>query len=154
MEGEEGAPAPGRIGGRSPPPAPHQEQRRSQHQRDESHHLLGQDSGPPVRNEQMIQSRGEDPRAEGIVLALRGSTGDGLDVRERRRCVDGDLLALRLIDWLRREKMEEDIARTPMQQIRRALTSIEGIAEGIESRTVRVRVDRKSGPLPLRERMN
>jgi uncharacterized protein (DUF433 family) len=66
--------------------------------------------------------------------------------RERvKRWSFADLLALRLIDWLRRDKTEEDIARTPMQQIRRALTSIEGIAEGIESRTVRVRVDRNSG---------
>lgn len=53
-----------------------------------------------------------------------------------------DLLALRLIDWLRRDKPEEEIPRTSMSRIRKALSSVEAFGERVEERSVKVTVDR------------
>jgi len=58
-----------------------------------------------------------------------------------------DLLGLRLIDWLRREKPDLEIPRTSMHKIRRALTSLESFGERLEARSLRVSVDRRGGIL-------
>lgn len=53
-----------------------------------------------------------------------------------------DLLALRLIDWLRRDKPKEKAPRIPMSKIRQALSSVESFGERVEDRSVKVTVDR------------
>jgi uncharacterized protein (DUF433 family)/DNA-binding transcriptional MerR regulator len=54
-----------------------------------------------------------------------------------------DLLALRLIDWLRRDKpKDENAPKIPMRQIRRALSSVESFGERVKDRSVKVTVDR------------
>lgn len=52
-----------------------------------------------------------------------------------------DLIALRLIDWLRRDKPEERIARTSMNKIRQALATVESFGERVKDRSVKVTVD-------------
>ncbi len=56
-----------------------------------------------------------------------------------------DLLGLRLIDWLRQDKPEIRIPRTPMAAIRRALGSVESFGEHLREHSLRVWVDRKGG---------
>lgn len=55
-----------------------------------------------------------------------------------------DVLALRLVDWLRHEKGEE-FSATSMHKIRRALSRIEQLGERLEAQGCRVWVDRKGG---------
>ncbi|MGH2663739.1 MAG: DUF433 domain-containing protein [Actinomycetota bacterium] len=52
-----------------------------------------------------------------------------------------DLLALRLIDWLRHDKPEEKIPKTSMRKIRQALSTVEAFGERVEDRSVKVSVD-------------
>jgi len=56
-----------------------------------------------------------------------------------------DLLGLRLIDWLRQDKPEIKIPRSPMAQIRRALASVESFGERLQEHNVRVWVDKRGG---------
>ena len=56
-----------------------------------------------------------------------------------------DLLGLRLIDWLRQDKPEVHIPRTPMAAIRRALGSVELFSEHLREHSLRVWVDRRGG---------
>lgn len=62
-----------------------------------------------------------------------------------------DVLALRLIDWLRHEKGEE-FSATSMHRIRRALAQMEELGERLESRRCRVWVDRRGGIMIGEER--
>jgi uncharacterized protein (DUF433 family) len=52
-----------------------------------------------------------------------------------------DLLALRLIDWLRQAKEDFQVPRTRMSQIRRLLSSIEDLGESLRSDSVKVWVE-------------
>jgi uncharacterized protein (DUF433 family)/DNA-binding transcriptional MerR regulator len=56
-----------------------------------------------------------------------------------------DLLGLRLVDWLRQDKPEVRIPRTPMAAIRRALSSVEAVGERLREHNLRVLVDRRGG---------
>lgn len=58
-----------------------------------------------------------------------------------------DLLALRLIDWLRREKPDLKLPRTSMAQIRRALESVEDLGESLQDRRVTFSLNRGGGIL-------
>lgn len=57
----------------------------------------------------------------------------------------GDLLGLRLVDWLRQDKPEIRIPRTPMAAIRRALGSVEAFGEQLREHRLRVWIDKKGG---------
>jgi uncharacterized protein (DUF433 family) len=52
-----------------------------------------------------------------------------------------DLLALRLIDWLRRAKEDFKVPRTRMSQIRTLLSSVEDLGESLRSDSVKVWVE-------------
>jgi uncharacterized protein (DUF433 family) len=56
-----------------------------------------------------------------------------------------DLLALRLIDWLRHDKPDIKLPRTSMRKIRQALGFVEQLSDGLRDRSVRVWVDRAGG---------
>jgi uncharacterized protein (DUF433 family)/DNA-binding transcriptional MerR regulator len=56
-----------------------------------------------------------------------------------------DLLALRLIDWLRTDKPSIHVPRTSMAKIRRALAVVEDLGEQLVEQTVTVSVDRRGG---------
>lgn len=64
-------------------------------------------------------------------------------VKEKRWSY-ADILALRLIDWLRRPK-EEKFPATTIQRIRREFARVESLGERLESATCRVWIDRKGG---------
>lgn len=52
-----------------------------------------------------------------------------------------DLLALRLIDWLRQAKDDFEVPRTRMSQIRTLLSSVEDLGESLQSDSVKVWVE-------------
>jgi uncharacterized protein (DUF433 family)/DNA-binding transcriptional MerR regulator len=56
-----------------------------------------------------------------------------------------DLLALRLIEWLRRDKPSVQVPRTSMAKIREALAVVEDMGQQLMDRSVTVRVDRRGG---------
>jgi uncharacterized protein (DUF433 family) len=56
-----------------------------------------------------------------------------------------DLLALRLIDWLRREKPDLRLPRTSMAKIRSALAAVERLGDRLLDRRVSVWVDARGG---------
>lgn len=53
-----------------------------------------------------------------------------------------DLLALRLIDWLRQAKEDFELPHTRMSKIRALLSSVEDLGEGLQSDTVKVWVEK------------
>jgi uncharacterized protein (DUF433 family) len=56
-----------------------------------------------------------------------------------------DLLALRLIDWLRRDKPDLKLPKTSMAKIRGALAAVERFGERLREHNVRVWVDPRGG---------
>jgi uncharacterized protein (DUF433 family) len=56
-----------------------------------------------------------------------------------------DLLALRLIDWLRRDKPHLEIPHTSMARIRHALAAVAELGEEVGTERVKVWVDRRGG---------
>ena len=56
-----------------------------------------------------------------------------------------DLLALRLIDWLRREKSDLELPRTSLNRIRSALEAVDELGTRLEKRGIRVWVDPHGG---------
>lgn len=62
-----------------------------------------------------------------------------------RRWSYADLLALRLIDWLRRDKPSVQVPRTSMAKIKQALAVVEDIGEQLMERSVTVSVDKRGG---------
>ncbi len=56
-----------------------------------------------------------------------------------------DLLALRLIDWLRRDKPDLKLPKTSMARIRGALAALDRWGDRLRSDAVRVRVDPRGG---------
>jgi len=56
-----------------------------------------------------------------------------------------DLLALRLIDWLRRDKPDLKLSKTSMPKIRVALAAVERFGDKLHSRSVKVWVDPRGG---------
>src|SRR6266568_3497110 len=56
-----------------------------------------------------------------------------------------DLLALRLIDWLRRDKPDLKLPKTSMPKIRAALQAVERFGDELRARSVKVWVDPKGG---------
>ena len=56
-----------------------------------------------------------------------------------------DLLAIRLIDWLRRDKPDLEIPHTSMGRIRHALVAVEELGEELGTERVMVWVDRGGG---------
>lgn len=63
---------------------------------------------------------------------------------KEKRWSYADILALRLIDWLRRPK-DEMFPATTIHRIRREFAKIESLGERLESATCRVWIDRKGG---------
>src|SRR6266568_463543 len=56
-----------------------------------------------------------------------------------------DLLALRLIDWLRRDKPDIKLPKTSMAKIRGALAALDRWGDRLRTNAVRVRVDPRGG---------
>jgi uncharacterized protein (DUF433 family)/DNA-binding transcriptional MerR regulator len=56
-----------------------------------------------------------------------------------------DLLGLRLVDWLRKDKPDLKLPHTSMRKIRQALTSVEAFGERLRQQSLRVWVDRRGG---------
>lgn len=56
-----------------------------------------------------------------------------------------DLLLLRLVEWLRKDKPSLELPRTSMQEIRRALDAVQDLGERIRQERLRVLVDRSGG---------
>src|SRR5437867_7363360 len=56
-----------------------------------------------------------------------------------------DLLALRLIDWLRRDKPNLELPKTSMPKIRGALAAVEQIGDKLRTHSVKVWVDPRGG---------
>lgn len=56
-----------------------------------------------------------------------------------------DLLALRLIDWLRRDKSDLKLPKTSMLKIRWALAAVERLGDRLRDYSVRVHVDPRGG---------
>jgi uncharacterized protein (DUF433 family) len=56
-----------------------------------------------------------------------------------------DLLALRLIDWLRRDKADLRLPKTSMPKIRGALAAVEWLSDKLRADSVKVWVDPKGG---------
>lgn len=56
-----------------------------------------------------------------------------------------DLLGLRLIDWLRKDKPDLELPHTSMRKIRRALASVESFGERLQQESLRVWVDPRGG---------
>ena len=62
-----------------------------------------------------------------------------------RRWSYSDLLALRLIDWLRRDKPDLKLPKTSMSKIRGALAAVDELGDRLGDRSVKVKVDRTAG---------
>ena len=82
------------------------------------------------------------PSTTGAVVELLTPSVSALRVK---RWSYADVLALRLIDWLRRDKVDLEISRSPMRKIREALAAVEGLGDRLLTDGAKASVDHRGG---------